>query len=362
MKNKFLFVAATAGLIGLGACHKDDSSSTPTVDFATAKQQVLTDFTNNVALSGYKDLNDAANTLYNSLSTLNSNPTDANLAATQTAWKNMRGIWEKCEGFLFGPVEDNDYDPNMDTWPTDYVQMDSLLTNNSSFTAADVKNYTLSLRGYHPIEYMIFGKDGNKHAADLTAAQKSYMMALAEDLKTTCSDLYQSWSAAPENFAQAVMTAGNGSAKYAKKQEVYIAIIDGMSDICDEVGTGKMKEPYDAYQTNGADLVESPYSGTSITDFKNNLIGLQNVYLGQYNGKTGLGLKDLVAAKNKALDNKIQSQITAAINSFDNITDTYGKAITTQRTQIQATMAALATLNTTLEDELKPFVIQYITD
>jgi len=119
-----------------------------------------------------------------------------------------------------------------------------------------------------------------------------------------------------------------------------------------------MKEPFDAMDPA---IVESPYSGNSLIDFKNNIIGLQNVYLGKY--KTdGKGLNDLVAAKNKALDNKLQAQMTAAINSFDNITVNYETAIISQRVQAQATMNALETLKTTLDEELKPFVIQYITD
>ena len=60
------------------------------------------------------------------------------------------GIWEQCEGFLFGPVEDNDYDPNMDSWPTDYVQMDSLLASNSNLSVANIQNLTLSLRDTIP--------------------------------------------------------------------------------------------------------------------------------------------------------------------------------------------------------------------
>lgn len=85
---------------------------------------------------------------------LNKNGTETNLMAARSAWKNMRSIWEQCEGFLFGPVKDNDYDPNMDTWPPDYVQIDSLLASNSDLSFANIPNLTLSLRGYHPIEYI----------------------------------------------------------------------------------------------------------------------------------------------------------------------------------------------------------------
>jgi len=76
----------------------------------------------------------------------------------------------------------------------------------------------------------------------------------------------------------------------------------------------------------------------------------------------GKGIKDLVAAKNKNLDNQIQGQITAAISSFNNITDRYEKAIYDQRTQVQQTMTQLNTLKDLLDNELRNFITTYIKD
>src|SRR6266542_3646524 len=342
------------GCIIFLACNKAPQTTPQNDDFETLEQTVLTDFTNNIALSSYLSLSISATKLDAALQTLNTTTTDANLASAKQAWKDMRTVWEQSESFLFGPVEDNDYDPNMDTWPTDYVQMDSLLASSNALQVSDIQNLTLSLRGFHPIEYIIFGDHGSHTAAEITGRQRLYMMSLSADLKNTCNDLYLSWASAPVNFAQEVINAGSESTKYTKKQEVYLAIIGGLIGICEEVGEGKMKEPFDARDPQ---LVESPYSGNSTTDFKNNIIGIRNVYMGLNGGK---GLKDLVAAKNKSLDNTIQSQITAAINSFDNITVPYEEAITKQRSQIQQTMNVLGTLKETLEDELQPFVQQNI--
>ncbi len=97
---------------------------------------------------------------------------------------------------------------------------------------------------------------------------------------------------------------------------------------------GKMYVPF---VNRDSTITESPYSDNSLIDFKNNIIGLQNVYMG-LNG--GLGLKDLVAAKNKSLDNQIQGQISAAVSSFNNITERYEQAIFDQRTQVQQTFIA----------------------
>lgn len=355
MIKKVLPFTALAVLV-LAACNKNDNNTPATDDFPALETTVLTSFTNNVALPAYAKLSTDAATLNTSLQALVTAPTEDNLTAARNNWKSMRQTWEQAEGFLFGPVEDNDYDPNMDTWPTDYVQMDSLLASNNDLEVADIQNFTLSLRGYHPIEYIIFGDHGSRKAADITERQKKYISSLSTDLKTTCADLYASWSAAPTNFAQEVIKAGAGSTKYAKKQDAFLAIVGGLADICGEVGEGKMKEPFD--EKKGS-LVESPYSGNSLIDFKNNIIGAQNVYIGLSGGQ---GLSALVAAKNKSLDNKIKGLFTTAINSFDNITVPYEEAIDSQRVQCQQTMDALVTLKEALEGDLSGFITTYVKD
>ena len=70
----------------------------------------------------------------------------------------------------------------------------------------------------------------------------------------------------------------------------------------------------------------------------------------------------LVAAKNKSLDNQIQAQFTATINSFSNITERYEQAIFDQRTQVQQTITQLNTLQSLLENELTNFIKQYVLD
>jgi predicted lipoprotein len=298
---------------------------------------------------------------------LNSSATDANLQAAQAAWKSMRQVWERCEGFLIGPVEANDYDPNSDTWPTDYHQMDSLLASTNPLATSDVANLPQTLRGYHPIEYLIFGEGGARKVSDLDARKMKYLVSLVSDLSVNnVNPLLASWTQAPTNYSNAVLTAGTGSTVYTTKQAFFLDVIgdNGMAGICNEVGQqnedGKM---YNPYITKDSSLSESPYSGNSLIDFKNNIVGLQQVYMGLNGGK---GIKDLVAAKNKSLDQQIQNAITAAVNSFDNISgasnERYEEAIFDKRTQIQATMTALNSLQDLLENDLTNFVKQYVKD
>src|SRR3569833_1182615 len=88
-------------------------------------------------------------------------PTDANLKATQDAWKNTRAAWESCEGYLFGPVEDFNYDPTMDDWPVNKVDLDGVLSSSNPLAVSDIDGLETTLKGFHAIEYVIFGVGGS---------------------------------------------------------------------------------------------------------------------------------------------------------------------------------------------------------
>jgi predicted lipoprotein len=120
-----------------------------------------------------------------------------------------------------------------------------------------------------------------------------------------------------------------------------------------------MKEPYDAQDPK---IVESPFSGNSAVDFKNNIAGAYAVYTCKFLSNEGQGLNKLVAAKNISLDNEIQQKFTAAITAFNSITVPYEQAIISQRVQCQNVMNAIEDLKTTLDEKLKPFIQTNITD
>src|SRR5258708_4944412 len=280
IRLSLLIAAAVVGGLILPSCNKSSGSGS-TESFTTIETDVINNFVNNTALPQYDSLVSAGTALNANLVSLNSNPTDANLQAAQVSWKNMRVYWEGSEGFLIGPVESYDYDPNSDTWPTDYHQMDSLLASTNPLSTSDVGNLPQTLRGYHPIEYLIFGEGGTRKASELNARKMKYLVSLSSDLLSNdVQPLLNSWTSAPVNYAAAILGAGSGSTVYTTKLAFFLDVIgdNGMAGICSEVGKqdedGKM---YNPYITKDSSLSESPYSGNSLTDFKNNIIGLQQV-------------------------------------------------------------------------------------
>ncbi|MGN6178600.1 MAG: imelysin family protein [Mucilaginibacter sp.] len=330
-----------------------------TTSSTTLEGEVLTDFSNDLVNPNYQDIQAKAGIMNDAIAALVSNTTDANLITARTAWKNTRAAWESCEGFLFGPVEDFNYDPDMDDWPVNKVDLDSLLASPNPLTVADIAALPTTLKGFHAIEYIIFGVGGNRKASQITAREKTYLTSLAQSLYNTTTDLVNSWSPTSGNYTAQVTGAGAGSTTFTSRQAVFLALVGSMSDICNEVANEKMQTPFAAQDST---LDESSFSHNSITDFTNNIAGVLNAYQSKYNNNGGHSLSELVAAKNASLNNTLLTQMQAAIASFKTITVSYEQAIYTQKNQIKSVQAIINTLKASLEGDLTNFVKVNIKD
>jgi len=355
----FTIAAITATSLSVIGCNSNDDNPTPAATFAETEGKVLTSFTSTIGTPLYNDFQTKATALNEAVKKLAASPSAENQTTAQEAWKAVRVVWEQSEGFLIGPVEDNSYDPYMDTWPTDRNELNALLQSSQSLDADALGGFTneetqLTLRGFHPLEYLLWKDDVN-----YTAREKEYMQGLAQDVLNNVNKLVADW----KPFSTELTKPGENNSRYTNKQDALLALSKAFVGICSEVGEGKMFEPFEG--TNGqpdSTISESPYSHNSIADFKNNIQGAYNVYLCKYGGSTGTSLSDLVAYNNKTLDQDIKSKFQAAISSFDGITTTFEQAIYTQRTAVQNTMDAINALKASVDEPLENYIKQYVKD
>lgn len=360
MRAKFILTLSVIGLAFAGCKKDNNNNSNDKTAQKTLEQNILTDFAANLANANYQDIQAKSQVMNSAITTFNATPTDANLEAIRVAWKNTRAAWEQCEGFLFGPVEDYNYDPTMDDWPVNKADLDAVLASDNALQVADIDQLGTTLKGFHAIEYIIFGVGGTQKAANVSARDKVYLASLGESLLNTTTQLRNSWDPASGNYTSEVVNAGKGSTTFTTRQAVFLALVGSMADICNEVANEKMQTPLAARDST---LDESQFSHNSVNDFKNNITGVLNAYKCQYPGAaSGHSLSELVASKNASLDLKIKSQINAATASFGAITTTYEKAIYTQQNQIKSVQNAIKTLQATLEGDLLTFVQTNIKD
>ncbi|TZF84104.1 hypothetical protein FW774_11745 [Pedobacter sp. BS3] len=332
------------------ACKKNKDKGT---DVTVLKTEILKDISVNVCTDSYVDMLDKANALQSTVTALTTTTNDANLTAARTAWKNMRVTWEQSEAWLFGPVEADLIDPRIDTWPVDFTQLDQILNSSAVLTEAYVDNLDDALKGFHPIEYLLWGVNGNKTATSFTAREKEYLTSLTQNLVKLTTSVKNTWS---NGYNVQLSTAGNGSTEFATQQDAFIQLVDAMSDICGEVADSKLKEPFDSADPSKE---ESPFAKNSIVDFTNNIKGVMAMYQGKFI-VDGKGIEDLVRLKNLSLDTEIKSKYTAAISALGAISVPFGQAITAEPTKIQNAMDKIAEFEEVLDGKLKPFLQQQV--
>ncbi len=347
MKKLFLNTILLASLSIFSACDDNEGGTQVDVELNT---QILEDFSAHVAQATYNDLKIKASALHDNIVALSlpaGNNSD-NLQACRNSWKASRAAWEQTESFLFGPVSTDFVDPQIDTWPVDFHVLENIIKNDDELSNEFIDNLQFGEKGFHAIEYLIFGENGEKLVSEISSRELEFLVALGANLKKLTTELADNWNPANANNYHDVFIESN-------QREAFSQMVNAMAEICGEVGNGKIK---DVYEAKDASLEESPFSKNSITDFTNNMRGVQNVYLGKYT-TDGKGLEDLVRKYNLQLDSQIKVKIAAAIAALNTITDPFGKAITTQPIQVQNAINAISDLSEILENDLYVLVQQH---
>jgi putative iron-regulated protein len=354
MKKIHLFLALSTAVLSLSNCKKDPvTKPDPEVPVVNLNEAVLADLSVNVTQATYNDLADQSTQLYNAIQVFAGAPSDAGLTTCRNLWKSSRQAWEQSEGFLFGPVSTNNIDPHIDTWPVNYTDLDSVLSSPAVFSDSYIDGLEDALRGFHPIEYLLFGKGGAKTVTQFTTREKEYLVALAINLKKLTADVSQSWNPSlSNNYSIEFTKAGSGSTVYPTKRAAYEELVNAMAGICDEVANGKLEEPRIA---NNPELEESPFASNSIKDFTNNINSVANIYFGRYK-KDGAGIEDIVRESNLALDKKMKEKMNAALASLNKFTVSFGYAIEHDQTLITNAQAAINDLKDVIEKDLMPYI------
>lgn len=263
--------------------------------------------------------------------------TDADVAEACDIFIQARANYETSEAFLFGAATDFGIDPHIDTWPLDLQGLAVALNNTTQIRemdsyadghAGDPAYYTgdayagnklgPELLGFHGIEFIIFRNGAPRTAADLrgtdryegTALEGKYSVtgvnelifatAVAGDLRNKCWQMEVSWNEnAPADhrakveedmewpcsiagtglsYGQNFLLAGQPGSTYASVRKAVEAILEaGCASIADEVGNTKMGKPFTGEDKN---YIESPFSERSLFDFYDNIMSIENSYMG----------------------------------------------------------------------------------
>lgn len=348
MKIQVKLIATIILLGSLLAC-KDDPV-TPDDNFGPQIENIAS----NVILKTYEQLHDETSALAAALSALENNPSQPLLEDARAAWRKARQPWEQSEGFLFGPVDQQGIDPSIDSWPVNETDLDAVLSSGVSLTKTYVDGLDGTLKGFHTIEYLIFGLDGNKAIDEFTPREFEYLSACSESLTGATQQLFDSWTPTVGNFIKNLIDAGKaGESIYPSQKAALQEIVTGLIVIADEVGNGKINDPFSQQNLS---LEESRFSANSKQDFADNIRSIQNVYLGKYGAQDGPGISDIISTHNTTLDAEVISAIAEAINAIESIEGTFTDAIFDAQASVQNAQTKVRDLQQILEAEVLPLI------
>lgn len=340
---KKLMPAIAAGLL-LASCSDKDSPDVPdTNDKDAVFSAIAGQYLDNTVNVTYRNLADNAKQLVIDLQKVKENKTDANVRKACESFLEARKWWERSEAFLFGAAADFGIDPHIDSWPLDRAGLVAEMGNASHIASLAAEDGDVwagahlgpELLGFHGIEYIIFADGNPKAASAIPDNELIYAIAVAGDLRNKTYQLELSWGGEDAvdadrlakvdeelewpfavansgvSYSENMLNAGQAGSTYRTWTHAMEAIIDGCIDIADEVGTQKIGKPYTGEDVN---YIESPYSHKSITDFHDNMISIENAYMGGIDGRRdeSKSLHAYMSSVNPALDSKLVSAIANA--------------------------------------------------
>lgn len=346
MKHNFLKIGLLATMVAtavnLTSCKEENNGEFDDENAAS----VVAQYVDHTVIPTYTNLATTTELLVEQLKTLKAEPTDAHVQAACETFLEARAWWEKSEAFLFGAAGDFGIDPHIDSWPLDVNAFNTLMNSPAMIASLDGEdgdevagnNLGNALLGFHGIEYILFANGQPKPAASLSENDLIYVVAVAGDLRNRCFQLEVSWAGdeAPEShvekldqlelpytvasgnlsYGENMKKAGNSGSTYSSRIVALMAIVDGCKSIADEVGTSKIGAPYTGEDVN---YIESPYSQKSIVDFYDNIISIQNSYMGGVEGQRneGKSLHKFVKDNDADLDARVIAAIENALEKIN---------------------------------------------
>lgn len=341
---------------------------------------ILTQYVNHTVISTYKNLADESLRLYAAIENFKDNKSDANLEKVATQWIETRKHWELSEAFLFGAVADFGIDPHIDTWPLDETAFRQLITNEAFIDGMSSEDGDVwaadhlgdALLGFHGVEYIFFKEGKVKAASEISDKELIYALAVMGDLRNQCVHLEGAWagynaitdekqeladrlelaltvSNSDKSYGENMLLAGQAGSTYGTVTAGVYAILDGCSTISEEVGELKIGN---AHRGDDENYLESPYSYNSLVDFENNIVSIQNAYLGGADSNNrGASVSDYIRSVAPDVDTNVKEAAENAIAKIKAIPYPFEKNYTSS--QAGEAMDACAELTDALNEAKK---------
>jgi uncharacterized protein len=324
-----------------------DSNITETTNANFDRKSLLENVGNQIIIPAYERLANSSQTLHQAAQKLVNQPSEAQLLATQEAFKSAYRDWQSCSVYGFGPGADSTLRGSLNTFPTNTETIEANI-NSGQYRLGSPSNY--AAKGFPAIDYLLFGQPPNytldKLQKDDAANQrKKYLLDLTAEIERKVIGVRDAWkSGYIQTFIENDGTDVGSSYGQLINELNYDYEIIKRNKIGVPVGLGRGLDG-----TLRPEQTEGFYSGISLTLCRAHLEAIRLLYLGNPSAtQTGIGFDDNLRALNAqkdllinnqvqqvSLDQAIQDQFQQGSNALAKVQDPLTNALTAQRTDVE---------------------------
>lgn len=337
-----------------------------TAAFAAPTEKAVADHFADVGLAKYEDALTTAKALDAAINAFLAKPDETGLKAAREAWKKARVPYLQTEVYRFGNPVVDDWEGRVNAWPLDEGLIDYVdpsygteSDENALFTANVIANKHIKIdgkdvdateitpellsgklhsaggvdanvaTGYHAIEFLLWGQDlngtgpgaGNRPYTDydLKACtngncdrRAAYLKAASGLLVADLQEMADKWK--PGGEAAKVITEDGPKG--------VTALLTGMGSLSyGELAGERMKL---GVLLHDPEEEQDCFSDNTYNSHLNDALGLQQAYDGTYTRTdgtklTGPSLSELVASKDKALDDEMRGKLQKTVDAMQAI-------------------------------------------
>lgn len=340
-----------------------------------------------IVSASYTDSVTAAKDLDAAIDAFAADPTQANLDAARQAWLDSREPYLQTEVYRFygGPIDDEDGPEGLlNAWPLDEAYIDYVEGNADAGIIQDtsVEISATSLEslneqggeeniatGYHAIEFLLWGQDmnpagpGDRAYTDYVEGEDNaanpdrrtlYLTTTSDLLVTHLESVESEWAEGGDNYRASFVSESPEDG--LRKVLTGMIILSGF-----ETGGERLQTALDSGDQEDE---HSCFSDNTHRDMIQDVQGIQNVYLGTYTRLdgtkvSGTGVKDVIAARDAELADKIEAQIAESLAAANAMETPFDQEIAVDnaegRARVEALIVSLRAQEDLLEDAFRLF-------
>ncbi len=273
----------------------------------------------------------------------------ATLRDAQAAWRAARVPWKQADAFGFGPATDLRLVAAMDQ-AIDPSKVDEEVAATTEVSEDAVTQMGANRKGYHAIEYLLFGPNEAAQLAVFTSSprRRALVLAYAQNLDSRGKELRAAWTGEQDLLAH---PANESYPTIADSIDAFVNESVFLAELAADARLGKPS----GTATGGVpqlDLVESRPSDNSLADLADTLRGIRNVYFGSRDGTPGKGIGKLIVASSPSTDRDVRAALAASLAAVDAIPRPYEQALEAHAPEIEVALIAIKELKTILATEV----------